>query len=141
MRHFYVYYRGCNILKRPFYYTGGIYLIISLIFIIGLCKDFKNVSNQTPVSTSSIVLTNETIYFWSGKQVQYYLHIIDYIIISLYMNILKLKLHFISFQHIMLSAIIVHILHKFCILLINIMISLFRGASKPNFVTLPNFLH
>ena len=40
-------------------------------------------------------LTNETVYFWSGKQVQYYLHILDYII-SLYMNILKLKFHFIS---------------------------------------------
>ena len=28
-----------------------------MVFIIGLCKDLKNVLNQTPVSTSSIVLS------------------------------------------------------------------------------------
>ena len=64
MRHFDVRYRGRNILKRSFYHTEGIFLIISLIFIIGLCKDLKNVSNQTPVSTSSSVLSEKVCLFF-----------------------------------------------------------------------------
>ena len=58
MRHFDVCYRGHNILKRSFNHVQGIYLIKSLIFIIGLCKDLKYVLNRTPVSTSSIVLNS-----------------------------------------------------------------------------------
>ena len=32
-----------------------------MVFIIGLCKDLKNVLNQTPVSTGSIVLKQKPV--------------------------------------------------------------------------------